>query len=70
MAIKEMSELVGNGLERAVELMSVAAHNSYRFKDRNTVKMISVEGEDLEQIAEYCFSLGDAAPAVIKPARN
>ena len=70
MAIKKMSELVENGLERAVELMSVAAHNSYRFKDRNTVKMISVEGEDLEQIAEYCFSLGDMSPLAARDGRH
>ncbi len=70
MAIKEMSELIGNGLDRAVELMSVAAHNSYRFKDRNSVKMIAVEDEDLEQIAEYCFSLGDMAPLAARDGRH
>ena len=52
MAIRQMSELVENGLGHAVELMSVAAHNSFRFKDRNTVKVLAVEGEELEQIAE------------------
>ncbi|MBW2363742.1 MAG: hypothetical protein JRF25_01450 [Deltaproteobacteria bacterium] len=70
MAIKEMSELVGNGLARAVELMSVAAHNSYRFKDRNSVKIIAVEGEDLELIAEYCFSLGDMSPLAARDGRH
>lgn len=70
MAIREMTELVGNGLDRAVELMSLAAHNSYRFKDRNSVKIISVEGEDLEQIAEYCFSLGDMAPLAARDGRH
>ncbi len=70
MAIKEMSELVGNGLDRAVELMSVAAHNSYRFKDKNSVKMIAVEGEDLETIAEYCFSLGDMSPLAARDGRH
>ncbi len=70
MTIKEMSDLVENGLARAVELMSVAAHNSYRFKDRNSVKMIAVEGEDLEQIAEYCFSLGDMSPLAARDGRH
>jgi len=70
MTIKEMSDLVENGLARSVELMSVAAHNSYRFKDRNSVKMIAVEGEDLEQIAEYCFSLGDMSPLAARDGRH
>jgi uncharacterized ferredoxin-like protein len=70
MAIKEMSQLIGNGLDRAVELMAVAAHNSFRFKDRNNIKIITVEGEDLEQIAEYCFSLGDMAPLAARDGRH
>lgn len=70
MAIKEMAQLVNSGLDRAVELMAVAAHNSFRFKDRNTVKIITVEGEDLEQIAEYCFSLGDMAPLAARDGRH
>lgn len=70
MAIREMSQLIGNGLDRAVELMAVAAHNSFRFKDRNTVKIITVEGEDLEQIAEYCFSLGDMSPLAARDGRH
>ena len=70
MAIKEMSQLVSDGLNRSVELMAVAAHNSYRFNDRNTVKIITVEGEDLEQIAEYCFSLGDMAPLAARDGRH
>jgi len=44
MAIKEMSELIDGGMDRAVELMTLAAHNSFRFKDRDTVKIIAVEG--------------------------
>ncbi|MFO7560665.1 MAG: DUF2148 domain-containing protein [Desulfobacterales bacterium] len=70
MAIKEMSQLIGNGLDRAVELMAVAAHNSFRFKDRNSIKIVTVEGEDLEQIAEYCFSLGDMAPLAARDGRH
>ena len=31
----EMNELLNNGLDRAVELMVVAAHNSFRFGGRN-----------------------------------
>lgn len=70
MAIREMSELIDGGMDRAVELMTLAAHNSYRFKDRNTVKIISVQGEELEQVAEYCFSLGDMSPLAARDGRN
>ena len=37
MAIKEMKDMLQAGLDRAVELMAVAAHNSYRFGNRNTI---------------------------------
>ena len=50
MSIIEMPDLIRNGLARAVELMAVAAHNSFRFNDRNTIRMRAVDGEDLEQI--------------------
>lgn len=70
MTIREMPELVENGLERAVELMALAAHNSFRFKDRNTVKIITLQGEDLQEIAEYCFSLGDMAPLAARDGRH
>ena len=53
MTIRQMSELVEKGFARSVELISLTAHNSFRFNNRNTIKMITVEGEDLEQIAEY-----------------
>ncbi|MFZ5572702.1 MAG: DUF2148 domain-containing protein [Thermodesulfobacteriota bacterium] len=70
MTIREMSDLVENGLDRAVELMALSAHNSFRFKDRNTMKIINVQGEDLQQIAEYCFSLGDMAPLAARDGRH
>jgi len=65
-----MDELITKGLDRSVELMAVAANNSFRFKDRNNVKIISVSGEDLEQIAEYCFSLGDMSPLAARDGRH
>jgi uncharacterized ferredoxin-like protein len=70
MAILEMPDLIQNGLDRAVELMALAAHNSFRFNDRNTIKMRAVSGEDLEQIAEYCFSLGDMSPLAARDGRH
>ncbi len=70
MTIREMSDLVESGLERAVELMALSAHNSFRFKDRNAIKIINVQGEDLQQIAEYCFSLGDMAPLAARDGRH
>lgn len=70
MTILEMTSLVENGLDRAVELMALSARNSFRFNDRNTVKIISVQGDELEQIAEYCFSLGDMSPLAARDGRN
>ena len=70
MPITPMQDLIQNGLGRAVELMAVAAHNSFRFNDRNTVRMQAVDGEDLEQIAEYCFSLGDMSPLAARDGRH
>lgn len=70
MAILEMPDLIKNGLDRAVELMAVAAHNSFRFNDRNTIKMRAIDGEDLETIAEYCFSLGDMSPLAARDGRH
>ncbi len=70
MTIRKMSDLVESGFQRSVELISLAAHNSFRFSNRNTVKMITVEGEDLEQMAEYCFSLGDMSPLAARDGRN
>jgi uncharacterized ferredoxin-like protein len=69
MAIIEMDELIKNGLDKAVELMAVAAHNSFRFGTRNTMKMIAVGNEELEQIAEFCFSLGDMSPLAARDGR-
>ena len=70
MPIIEMPDLITNGLARSVELMAVAAHNSFRFNDRNTVRMRAIDGEDLEQIAEYCFSLGDMSPLAARDGRH
>ncbi|RLB90685.1 MAG: hypothetical protein DRH26_09260 [Deltaproteobacteria bacterium] len=70
MSVIQMDELITKGLDRSVELMAVAANNSFRFKDRNNVKIISVSGEDLEQIAEYCFSLGDMSPLAARDGRH
>ena len=70
MPIIEMPDLIQNGLSRSVELMAVAAHNSFRFNDRNTIRMRAIDGDDLEQIAEYCFSLGDMSPLAARDGRH
>lgn len=70
MPIIEMPDLINNGLARSVELMAVAAHNSFRFNDRNTIRMRAIDGDDLEQIAEYCFSLGDMSPLAARDGRH
>ena len=70
MPVKQMEDLIQNGLDRAVELMAVAAHNSFRFENRNSIKMIAVGKEELEQIAEFCFSLGDMSPLAARDGRH
>ncbi|MDT8273453.1 MAG: DUF2148 domain-containing protein [Desulfomonilia bacterium] len=69
MATIELNELLTNALDRAVEFMALAAHTSFRFGKQNTVKIISVGNEEIEQIAEYCFSLGDMAPLAARDGR-
>ncbi len=70
MPIQNMEELIQAGLDRAVEKMTLAAWNSFRFNDRNTVKIITVTGEDLIPISEYCYSLGDMAPLGARDGRH
>ncbi len=70
MAIQHMEDMILAGLDRAVELMTLAAWNSFRFNDRNTVKIITVTGEDLIPISEYCYSLGDMAPLGARDGRH
>lgn len=65
-----MESLVEKGLGQAVELISLAAYTSFRFNNRNTIKLIAIDNEDLEQIAEYCFSLGDMSPLAARDGRN
>lgn len=69
MPVREMTDLIENGLERAVELMAVAAHNSFRFGDRNTMKLVSLAKEDMVEIAEFCYSLGDMSPLAARDGR-
>lgn len=66
---REMSELIHAGLDRAVELMAVAAHNSFRFGHRNTIKLVSLDKEDMKEIAEFCYSLGDMSPLAARDGR-
>lgn len=70
MPIQNMEEMIQAGLDHAVEMMTLAAWNSFRFNDRNTVKIITVTGEDLIPISEYCYSLGDMAPLGARDGRH
>jgi len=65
----EMNELLNSGLDRAVELMVVAAHNSFRFGGRNTVKISRLDTADQQEIAEFCYSLGDMSPLAARDGR-
>ncbi|HQI82076.1 MAG TPA: DUF2148 domain-containing protein [Deltaproteobacteria bacterium] len=69
MAIREMDDMVQSGLDRAVEMMTLAAKTSFKFGSRNTIKVISITGSEIEQLAEYCFSLGDMAPLAARDGR-
>jgi len=69
MAARGMKDLIENGLDRAVELMAVAAHNSFRFGNRNTIKMVSLSKDDMIEIAEFCYSLGDMSPLAARDGR-
>jgi uncharacterized ferredoxin-like protein len=69
MAIREMDELITQGLDRAVELMTVAAHNSFRFGKKNTSKIISIGKDEMQEIAEYCYSLADLSPLGARDGR-
>ena len=70
MPIQQMEDLIQTGLDRAVEMMTLAAWNSFRFNDRNTVKMVTATGDDLTPVAEYCYSLGDMSPLAARDGRH
>jgi len=70
MAVQHMEDMIQAGLDRAVELMTLAAWNSFRFNDRNTIKIITVTGDDLIPLSEYCYSLGDMAPLGSRDGRH
>jgi uncharacterized ferredoxin-like protein len=65
-----MDDLLLGGLDRAVELMAVAAHNSFRFGGKNTIRMVTASKDDMQEIAEYCLSLGDMSPLGARDGRH
>jgi uncharacterized ferredoxin-like protein len=69
MAVRELDDLLQGGLDRAVEMMTVAAHNSFRFGGRNTVKIVSLGKEEMTEIAEFCYSMGDMSPLAARDGR-
>jgi len=69
MAIIEMDQLIKNGLDRALELMTLAAYNSIKFGNRNTVKIIALGEEELDTVSQFCFSLGDMSPLAARDGR-
>jgi uncharacterized ferredoxin-like protein len=69
MAITEMDDMLQSGLDRAVEMMALAAQTSFRFSKRNTIKVIKITNEEIAQLAEYCYALGDMAPLAARDGR-
>ncbi len=69
MAVKEYGELVQSGLDNIVEMMAVAAQTSFRFSNRNTIKVVSLDKESMEEVAEYAYSLGDMSPLAARDGR-
>ena len=51
---RNMDDLLAGGLDRAMELMAVAAHNSFRFGGKNTVRIVTAGKDDMQEMAEYC----------------
>ncbi len=69
METRDMDDLIQSGLERSVELMALAAHNSFRFSGRNTVKIVSRSTEERVEIAEFCYSMGYMSPLAARDGR-
>ena len=69
MAKIELKDLIQNGLDRAIELIAVAAYTSIKFENSNTIRVISVGNEEMEEISEFCFSLGDMSPLGARDGR-
>ncbi|MBI4963123.1 MAG: hypothetical protein HY913_07600 [Desulfomonile tiedjei] len=67
---REMDDLLLGGLDRGVELMAVAAHNSFRFGGKNTIRIVTAGKDDMQEIAEYCLSLGDMSPLGARDGRH
>jgi uncharacterized ferredoxin-like protein len=66
---REMDELIQSGLDQALGMMALAAGNSFRFGKKHTLKMVTASREDMEEIAEFCFSLGDMSPLAARDGR-
>jgi uncharacterized ferredoxin-like protein len=66
---REMDDLIQAGVDRALETMALAAHNSFRFGGKNTLNMVTAARENMEEIAEFCFSLGDMSPLAARDGR-
>ena len=67
---RNMDDLLLGGLDRAMELMAVAAHNSFRFGGKNTIRIVTASRDDMQEIAEYCLSLGDMSPLGARDGRH
>ena len=66
---REMDDLIQSGLDQALGMMALAAGNSFRFGKKHTLKMVTAGLDDMQEIAEFCFSLGDMSPLAARDGR-
>ncbi|NOZ12480.1 MAG: hypothetical protein GXO69_02385 [Acidobacteria bacterium] len=69
MAKRTMEDLVQSGLERAVELMALAANDAWHFGGKQMLKMVSLDEDEMEEMANYALSLGDMSPLAARDGR-
>ena len=66
---RSMEELINAGLERAVELMAVAANNAWHFGGKHSLEIVLLGEEEMEEMANYALSLGDMSPLAARDGR-
>jgi uncharacterized ferredoxin-like protein len=69
MSIKNQDELLSGGIDRALELMSVAANTALRFGP-SKIKMVTIGSEEYGQMADFLTSLAGVSPLCDRDGRS